>query len=55
LFKLEEKIKNNFTKTFLISKLGAGLANKYHIYEDVIKKGLNSLSQYENVIFLFPK
>ena len=39
--------------TFLISKLGAGLANKYGIYEKIIKKGLTILEKYDNVVFLF--
>ena len=39
--------------TFLISKLGSGLANKYGIYEKVIKKGLKELEKYNNVKFLF--
>lgn len=39
--------------TFLISKLGFGLANKYGIYEKVIKEGLKPLEKYDNVIFLF--
>lgn len=51
--KLQNCIKNNSDKTFLISKLGAGLANKYHIYENVIEEHLNSLNQFNNVIFLF--
>jgi len=39
--------------TFLISKLGAGLANKYGIYEKVIHDGLRVLKKYPNVKFLF--
>lgn len=39
--------------TFLISKLGAGLANKYNIWEEVIKPGLEPLRVYKNVTFLW--
>lgn len=39
--------------TFLISKLGAGLANKFGIYEKVIREGLRPLEKYPNVKFLF--
>ena len=39
--------------TFLISKLGAGLANKFKIYEKVIREGLRPLEKYPNVKFLF--
>lgn len=39
--------------TFLISKLGSGLANKYGIYEKVIRGGLKELEKYPNVKFLF--
>jgi hypothetical protein len=40
-------------KTFLISKLGSGLANRFHIWEKVIKFGLVHLKHYENVKFLW--
>jgi hypothetical protein len=39
-------------KTFLISKLGSGLANKYNIYEKIIEPGLQVLKKYKNVILL---
>jgi len=39
--------------TFLISKLGFGLANKYGIYQKVIRDGLRVLEKYDNVKFLF--
>jgi len=36
--------------TFLISKLGSGLANKYKIYEKIIKPELEKLAEkYDNV------
>jgi hypothetical protein len=51
--KLEEEIKAHLDKTYLISKLGAGLANKYNIWEKVIQPGLEPLRKYPNVIFLW--
>lgn len=39
--------------TFLISKIGAGYANKYHIFEQVIEPGLQPLKAYPNCVFLF--
>jgi hypothetical protein len=54
MVKLEAKIEAEPEHTFLISKLGAGLANKYHIFEKVIKTGLEYLDRkYDNVILLF--
>ena len=45
-------IKTNPQKTFYVSKLGAGLANKYMIWERVIKHNLVSeLGEYSNVVF----
>lgn len=46
-------IENNPNKTFLISQIGGGLANKYKIWEKVIKYRIPVLEQYKNVIFLF--
>jgi hypothetical protein len=43
---------NNPNKIYLITKLGAGLANRYHIYEKVIKPGLEVLDAFENVRIL---
>ena len=41
-------------KTFLISKLGAGLANRFSIFEKVIEPRLKLfLSKYPNVKFLY--
>lgn len=51
--KLERDIKLCPHLTFMISKLGAGLANKYGIYEKVIRDGLRTLEKYDNVVFLF--
>jgi hypothetical protein len=54
LMYLENDIKKEKNKTFYISQLGGGLANRYHIWESIIKKGLEkALSRYENVIFLW--
>lgn len=47
------EIENHPDKTYLISKLGAGLANKFNIWEQIIKKGLRHLRHYRNVEFLF--
>ena len=40
-------------KTFLISKLGSGLANRFHIWEKVIKPELKTLTRYKNVKLLW--
>lgn len=54
LDKLEKMIESNPNKTFLISKLGSGLANRYSIFETVIYDGLIALDEkYENVKLLF--
>jgi hypothetical protein len=46
--------KKEENKTFYISQLGGGLANRFHIWERIVKKGLEkALSQYENVVFLW--
>ena len=52
--KLKNAIESNQDKIFLISKLGAGLANRYNIFEKVIAKFIkNDLSAYKNVKFLW--
>lgn len=38
--------------TFLIPTLGSGLANRFNIYEQVIRDGIQVLRQYPNVVFL---
>jgi hypothetical protein len=54
LMYLEDDIKKDKNKTFYISQLGGGLANRYKIWELVIKSGLEyNLSKYENVVFLW--
>lgn len=51
---LIDKIENEPDKTFLISKIGAGLANRYNIFEEVIYPQLKeALCYYDNVEFLW--
>jgi len=50
--KLMALIVANPNKIFMVSKLGAGLANKYGIYEAIIQKGLEFLLKYSNVNLL---
>jgi hypothetical protein len=50
--KLIKEIKANPDKVYLISKLGGGLANKYQIFEKVVKPGLVALKAFTNVEFL---
>jgi hypothetical protein len=52
LEKLENIITRTPNKTFYISQLGGGLANKYRIWEVLVKPNITSkLSKFENVIF----
>lgn len=51
--KLIDMIESNPDKTFLISKIGSGLANKYKIYENIIEPKLRELTKYPNVTLLF--
>jgi hypothetical protein len=53
LLDLETVIQAHPERTYLISKLGDGLANKYKIWEEVIKDGIRILEKYPNVKFLF--
>jgi hypothetical protein len=53
LKKFEERIKSTPEKTYLITALGSGLANRYHIWEEVVQPGLEILRKYPNVIFLW--
>jgi hypothetical protein len=49
-------IEKNNDKTFYISQLGGGLANRYKIWEEVVKPGLEkNFSHYDNVVFLWDK
>jgi hypothetical protein len=53
LFHLENMIVNLPEITFLISQLGSGLANRYHIWEEIVQPGLEVLRKYPNVKFLW--
>ena len=53
LSRLKFEITGNPDKTYLISKLGAGLANRFNIWEKVIRDGLRELEKYPNVRFLY--
>ena len=49
-------IEKNPDKTFYISQLGGGLANRYNIWENIVKSGLvKYFNHYENIIFLWDK
>ena len=51
--KLIHIIENNPNRLILISKLGAGLANKHHIFENIIHPNFEQLSKYNNVTLLY--
>ena len=52
LGKLKKIIKSYPNKTFYISQLGAGLANKFRIWELLIRDNLvRELEKFDNVIF----
>ena len=53
LFDLSFVIFDNPDKTYLISQLGAGLANRYHIWESIIQPGLEKIRAFPNVVFLW--
>ena len=51
---LIEIIKQTPNKIWIMSKIGAGLANKYNIWEEIIKPNIkNDLKDYSNIIWLF--
>ena len=52
LLQLAKEIEKNPEKTFLVSKLGAGLANKYKIYEVIIEAGLKKLELFKNIVIM---
>jgi len=52
MVKLEAEIQSNPGKTYLISRVGAGLANRYHIWEMVILPQIHKLEKYPNVRFV---
>lgn len=50
--KLENSVIENQNNTFYISQLGGGLANRYKIWEVLVKPNLvGKLSKYDNVVF----
>jgi hypothetical protein len=52
LQKLVRIVKSRADKTFYISKLGDGLANRYQIYEFLIEPNLiQHLKDFDNVVF----
>ncbi len=52
IIKLKAYIRINPNKTFLISKIGGGLANKYNIFDVIKDRILNDLNEFVNVVFL---
>jgi len=51
--RLEKRVTASPNTTFLVSALGAGLANRYNIYEEVIEEGLKEFSKkFKNVKLL---
>jgi len=54
LTKLIYELEDHPDKIYLISKLGAGLANKHRIFEAIIEPRMKKdLAQYQNVQFLW--
>jgi hypothetical protein len=54
LRRLKKVIADNPNKTYLISKIGAGLANKYNIFEKIIEPRIRKdLEEFKNVRFLW--
>jgi len=52
LDKLEKLIKKSPNKIFYISQLGGGLANKYNIWQKLIRHNLvRKLENFDNVVF----
>lgn len=52
LEKLKKLIKNKPDKKFYITQLGGGLANKFYIWEKLIRHNLvRALESYDNVVF----
>lgn len=52
LSNLHEEILKHPDRTYVISRIGAGLANKYSIYEKTIVPGMQILRGLKNVVFL---
>lgn len=53
MLRLMAEIEAHPEKIYLISKLGAGLANKYLIWERIIEVNIQALRCYPNVKFLW--
>jgi hypothetical protein len=53
LIKLQLLISAAPNKTYLISKIGAGLANKYKIWDKIIEPNLKKQLSFDNVKFLW--
>ena len=54
LSRLLDQIRSHPDRIYLISKLGSGLANRYHIYEEIIRPALHQLQQdYPNVYLVY--
>lgn len=53
LIKLQLLISATPNKTYLISKIGAGLANKYKIWDKIIEPNLKKQLSFDNVKFLW--
>ena len=52
--RISKEITKNPNKVYMVSKLGAGLANKYKVFDKVIKPNLKrDLGKFDNVIFLW--
>ena len=51
LAKLSWEIFDHPERIYLISKLGAGLANQYRIWETIIQPGLEKIRAFPNVVF----
>ena len=54
--KLIHEITSNPSKIYLISKVGAGMANKFHIWEEIIEPRIKrelTMQNLENVEFLW--
>jgi hypothetical protein len=52
LGKLEKIVQQRPDKTFYVSQLGGGLANKYFIWQRLVRHNLvKSLENFKNVVF----
>jgi hypothetical protein len=53
---LKKRIETEKDKTFYISQLGGGLANRYKIWEILIKPNIEGLlNKFDNVVFCWDK